>query len=77
MRSPEFFQHVGRKPPVLQLDQGRGGIVFRCRADVRGWRDFLDTQEMSRGKPVILKQIRLLALLIDSCCLPRTAATPG
>src|SRR5688572_14370981 len=62
---PETFEYRGRRRPVLQPDERRGGVVLRRRPYLRRRRRLSDPQEIVGRRTVILRGVRLLALLVD------------
>jgi len=76
----ESFQHRGSSLPILELDQGRGAVIFGGRPDLRVRCRAAHPQEMVCRSPIILGGIGLFPLLVDRCrevigqCLARLIA---
>ncbi len=64
----ECFEHARRRRPFLQLQERRGRVVLRRRADLRRRRRLLDPQEIVGGRAIVLGGIRLFTLLVDRSC---------
>ena len=63
----ESFQHRGGSLPILELDQGRGAVIFGGRPDRRIRCRAAHPQEMVCRNPVFLGGKSLLPLLVDRC----------
>ena len=65
---PEGLQHRGGRGPVFETDECGAGVILGHRPDVGAGRGLRDPQEVIGGRPMVLREVGLLTLLVDRRC---------